>query len=994
MRILKKLRRLGEGKDELALLRERFAQFRDLVEKNNRVLELIADAGEMLGGEYVFDSQYLKTLAANLESAVRSVVFDLNGVTGGRYPALADTLRKIADDVQMILESRVVVPRTDYVIPLERLAEDSTDVAGAKMARLAVMGRRLGCRVPAGFVISTYACQQLLVESGIDAFVERRFAPGENVGEEEFEEIADELTRRVRALRMPRDLRRAITRAANRLGKLSGGATLAVRSSALGEDSELSFAGQFTTILGVMPSGVVDAYKEVVASLYSVRVMQYRMSHGLHPARGLMGVGCLCMVPARAGGVLHSVDPIHPELDVMAVAAARGLGKTVVEGSGPVDRFEVSRRPPHDVVSRTLARKEQMLVPTGANGVELVGVSADEQERPALSEGQLATLAATAVRIEKYMKCAVDVEWAIDDRGGLVILQARPLRISSHAVTLPGDITDQVREAEVLLRDRGAVACNGVGHGRVHLVREDDTLANLPENPVLVARTSSPRLAAVLPGAAAVVTDVGTSTGHLAAIAREFRVPSIVDTGVATEVLSDGEEVTVDAESNVIYRGRVKALLDHQLLRSSVFEESHEYRLLRRMLKKVAPLNLRDPQSRDFAAANCTTYHDIVRFAHEMAVRELGEGYWVEPSTRNRYVRRLELDLPLDLVLIDIGGALEPGLAEQGAVPVEAVHSAPLRSVLAGLTAKGVWITAPARMDANAFMASATRSAPWLGPAATRPGINLAIASSEYLNLSLRLGFHFNIVDAYIGAARNDNYIYFRFTGGVTELTRRSRRAALLRRLLEQHDFLVEAKGDLVVGRIKKISNEAISSRLEMIGRLIGFTRQLDILLDDDAVVERCYQSFMEGRYDLFSGRTSGDDNEEAGMAKQTDVLIIDDEEIVCERLREHLEKEGLAVESFTQSDKGLARAAEKSFDVVVTDLKMKAPDGLDVLHELRTTSPGTQVIIITGYGSIESFNEAQFGGAFEFVPKPFKLEQLAALVKKAGKRAARVKGR
>ena len=105
-------------------------------------------------------------------------------------------------------------------------------------------------------------------------------------------------------------------------------------------------------------------------------------------------------------------------------------------------------------------------------------------------------------------------------------------------------------------------------------------------------------------------------------------------------------------------------------------------------------------------------------------------------------------------------------------------------------------------------------------------------------------------------------------------------------------------------------------------------------------------------------------------MARQTEVLIIDDEEIVCERLREHLQAEGLGV----------------------TDLKMKAPNGLDVLHEIRRSSPATQVIIITGYGSIESYSEAQFGGAYEFVPKPFKAEQVAALVKKAGSKAARLK--
>ncbi len=852
MSIWKLLRRLSERKDAFILLRERLEHFRDLVEKNNQVLELIAGAGEMLGGEYVFDSQYLKTLARDLENAVRGVVYDLNGVTGDRYPELVDTLRRIAEDVQNIYESKVVVGKTDYVIPLADVDDDFTDVVGAKMARLATIEKRLGCRVPGGFVITTYACQHLLEEAGIDRYVEDTFSQPEKFDDALFAAASAELRERVLNLKLPRDLQRAIAREAARLEKRSGCTSFAVRSSALGEDSELTFAGQFTTVLGVPADGVVDAYKEVLASLYSTGVMAYRQSHNLHPARGLMAVGCLCMVPARAGGVLHSLIPTRPEADLMIVSAARGLGKTVVEGSQPVDRFEIARQPPHQVVSRRVAAKLLMLVQSGSRGVELAQVGEQARSQPAVSDSQLANLAAVSLQIEKSMKCAVDVEWAIDGGGELVILQARPLRIEPHTSSGARDVSDSVGRFPVLLSGRGTVACNGIGYGRVRVVTDDDSMKDLPADLVLVARTSSPRLAAVLAHASAVVTDVGTSTGHLAAIAREFRVPAIVDTGIATQVLSDDDEVTVDAEANVVYRGRVKALLDHQLLRSSTFEESHEFRLLRRMFKKVAPLNLRDPQSRDFTAASCSTYHDIIRFAHEMAVRELAEGTWVDTSVRSRYVRRIDLHIPLDLVLIDIGGAVS-ATDEHKTIQPDSIVSAPLQSLLEGLTAKGVWATAPAQMDANAFMASATRSAPWLGPASSRPQVNLAIASREYLNLSLRLGFHFNIVDCFLGTNRNDNYIYFRFTGGVTELTRRSRRARLLKRILETHDFVVDGSGDLVVGRIKKISAEAIHERMRMVGRLIGFTRQLDIMLNDDAVVDRCFENFISGHYDLLS---------------------------------------------------------------------------------------------------------------------------------------------
>ncbi len=129
-------------------------------------------------------------------------------------------------------------------------------------------------------------------------------------------------------------------------------------------------------------------------------------------------------------------------------------------------------------------------------------------------------------------------------------------------------------------------------------------------------------------------------------------------------------------------------------------------------------------------------------------------------------------------------------------------------------------------------------------------------------------------------------------------------------------------------------------------------------------------------------------------MQDSGQVMVIDDEEIVCKRLREHLEKIGLEVETFTESVKAVARLGERSFNVVVTDLKMKSPDGLDVLHHVRRTSPATQVIIVTGYATIESEREAEYSGVFGFVSKPFRLDEVGSMVKKAAKKGQRLSRR
>ena len=115
---------------------------------------------------------------------------------------------------------------------------------------------------------------------------------------------------------------------------------------------------------------------------------------------------------------------------------------------------------------------------------------------------------------------------------------------------------------------------------------------------------------------------------------------------------------------------------------------------------------------------------------------------------------------------------------------------------------------------------------------------------------------------------------------------------------------------------------------------------------------------------------------------------MIDDEEIVCERLRDFLTAKGLDVEAFTESEKAVTRMKEKTFDVVITDLKMDGPTGVDVLRFIQDTQPSTMGILITAYGQIEKVREAEVFGAFEVVHKPFQLSDIYKLVLKAAKRA------
>jgi len=113
-------------------------------------------------------------------------------------------------------------------------------------------------------------------------------------------------------------------------------------------------------------------------------------------------------------------------------------------------------------------------------------------------------------------------------------------------------------------------------------------------------------------------------------------------------------------------------------------------------------------------------------------------------------------------------------------------------------------------------------------------------------------------------------------------------------------------------------------------------------------------------------------------------VMILDDEPIVCERLSSTLEKQNIEVETFTNPNEAIKRIAQKHFPVLITDLKMKGLDGIEILKMVQKISAGTKVIIITGFATMENAKEALKIGAYDFIAKPFKLSQLRDLVMRA----------
>jgi pyruvate,water dikinase len=467
---------------------------------------------------------------------------------------------------------------------------------------------------------------------------------------------------------------------------------------------------------------------------------------------------------------------------------------------------------------------------------------------PSLSDVQARTLAEIALILEDHFGCPQDIEWTVGEAGNIVILQSRPLRVSTpRFAAAPRE--QPAEPAAPPLLSFGVRAVGGAVAGRVHLFLHDEDVAAIPPGAVVVARQPSARLVLAMDRIAAIITEVGSPTDHMTILAREFRIPTLVDVGGATRVLHPGQIVTVDADAARVYPGIVTELLGRQPEADEDLKTSPVFQKLRRILKLATPLNLLDPESPDFKAANCQTLHDITRFCHEKAMDAMFTPE-VERALDSPRVSRLDTDLPLNLFVLDLGGGLKVTGLEK--VTEADIVSRPFKALLRGFHHPGVSWAGSVAPDLKGFLSVWANTMYDMGKAERGlGGKSFAIITDSYLNFNSRLGYHFGMVDAYISEERNDNYISFQFKGGAAAVERRERRARLLKQILDDLGFKAQAKGDLVQGRLVKLSMLETEESMELAGLLMAFCRQLDLALSSDHVLERCLQAFKKEDYSL-----------------------------------------------------------------------------------------------------------------------------------------------
>jgi len=307
----------------------------------------------------------------------------------------------------------------------------------------------------------------------------------------------------------------------------------------------------------------------------------------------------------------------------------------------------------------------------------------------------------------------------------------------------------------------------------------------------------------------------------------------------------------MDADLALIYPGIIGELLTKPSRQPEAWRDDPLFAKLKKVLIHISPLHLLDPASPEFQAKSCSTLHDITRFCHEKAMDAMFN-LDVEESVQAKGVCRLQSDLPLNLFILDLGG----GLADRNnkVITEEDIISPPFQAVLRGFRNPAVRWAGQVSVDFKGFMSVFANTLYDMNKSETGlGGKSFAIISDKYLNFNSRLGYHFGHLDAFVSDERNDNYISFQFKGGAASLDRRERRAQLLARLLDDMGFKAQAISDLVRGRLVKYSREDTERILEQVGTLLAFSRQLDLALSSEAVMNKIFFAFKEGDFSLES---------------------------------------------------------------------------------------------------------------------------------------------
>lgn len=459
--------------------------------------------------------------------------------------------------------------KNGFVRSLKELNREDTSQVGGKNASLGEMIGSLaerGIRVPGGFATTANAYRKFIKENDLKKRIGGLL---DDLKRDGVAKVGPKIRKEMMKGKWPAEVEAAIRKAYREFSEeLGSEGSVAVRSSATAEDlPEASFAGQQETYLNVSGEDeVLEACKKCYASLFTDRAISYREEKNFDHMAVALSAGVQRMVRGDIGasGVMFTLDTDSGFRNVVVINGAWGLGETVVGGEVNPDEYVVFKPKLGEsgclpVLRRSLGEKSIKAVYSKKKDRQIENRDTPKKDRKrfVLSDEEAVRLAEWGKAIEDHYGKPMDIEWAKDgETDELHILQARPETVESQK--------DRSVMTTYSLDSTGKALVSGIAIGQAAAAGTVRKLSSPSQNDrfkdgdILVTAMTDPDWGPIMKRAAAVVTDKGGRTAHAAIVSRELGIPAIVGAGNATEVLSDGREVTIDCTSGSegkIYKG-------------------------------------------------------------------------------------------------------------------------------------------------------------------------------------------------------------------------------------------------------------------------------------------------------------------------------------------------------------------------------------------------------------------------------------------------------
>jgi len=466
--------------------------------------------------------------------------------------------------------------KAKHILKFNQIGINDIALVGGKNASLGEMFQKLttqGINVPDGFAITSSAYWKLLDQQDAK---ERLSVILNELDTEDFSnlaEIGEKARNLISQLTIPNEVNQIIVDAYNSLCKeYDEQIQVAVRSSATAEDlPNASFAGQQESYLNIRNEGeLLEACLNCYASLFTNRAIKYRNDNGFDHMCVALSIGVQKMVRSdkACAGVCFTIDPETGFKNVIHISGSWGLGENIVKGEVNPDEFIVFKHSLQTkkkaILSKSLGDKSKtMIYNPDKDGVNTINIDTPTNKRNmfVLSDEEIEIVARWSLQIEEHYDCAIDVEWAKDGISEeLFIVQARPETVHSNKAS-SFDFRDYKLNSTSEILTTGKNVGSSIAFGKARILDSPSQIDQLEKGEVLVTEITNPDWDPILKKASAIVTNKGGRTSHAAIVARESGAVAVVGTGNATEVIKDGQDITIsciDGKKGIIYDGKLE----------------------------------------------------------------------------------------------------------------------------------------------------------------------------------------------------------------------------------------------------------------------------------------------------------------------------------------------------------------------------------------------------------------------------------------------------